>query len=124
MSAHSKEKLEQMLFDVVDVLQLHDSVVAEHGALATEPAELVRLVLEQKDKEIRWLKMGFKSIPDVNPFEKLRTHFANYVYSEGCSCCRNDEPHNDAMAEICKILSIPQYDDESGYNTSLFKTIS
>lgn len=34
----------------------------KHGPLGTAPAELVRLVLEQKDKEIRMLKAGMVEI--------------------------------------------------------------
>ena len=55
MSCHSKEVLEQMLFDVVDELDLSDKT---HGPLGTPPAELVRLVLRQKDKTIQMLKSG------------------------------------------------------------------
>lgn len=62
MSSHNKEKLEQMLFDVVDALNLSESAIAEHGPLGTPPAELVRLVLAQKDKTIRLLKAGFVEV--------------------------------------------------------------
>ena len=47
-----------MLEDVVTVLDLSDSMIAEHGPLGTPPAELVRLVLERKDREIAMLKVG------------------------------------------------------------------
>ena len=59
MSCHTKETLEQMLEDVVNELNLSDSIITDHGPLGTPPAQLVRLVLEQKDKEIRLLKAGF-----------------------------------------------------------------
>ena len=58
MSCHSKETLENMLEDVVNVLDLSESAIAEHGPLGTPPAELVRLVLEQKDQTIRNLRAG------------------------------------------------------------------
>jgi len=58
MSCHTREKLEQMLFDVVDELDLSDEALAEHGPRGTSPAELVRLVLRQKDLEIRCLRAG------------------------------------------------------------------
>jgi len=51
-----------MLEDVVTVLDLSDDMLEKHGPAATEPAELVRLVLEQKDREIRNLKAGLKKI--------------------------------------------------------------
>lgn len=62
MSAHTKQELENMLEDVVNELDLSDIVIEKHGPLGTPPAQLVRLVLEQKNLEIRMLKQQFKSI--------------------------------------------------------------
>lgn len=62
MSIHTKEQLENMLEDVINVLDLSDLIIEHHSALGTSPAELVRLVIDQKDREIRLLKQGFKSI--------------------------------------------------------------
>ena len=62
MSCHDKETLENMLEDVVNELDLSESAIEKHGPLGTAPSELVRLVLEQKDMEIRALKAGMKSI--------------------------------------------------------------
>lgn len=66
MSCWSKEQLEQMLFDVVDELDLSDGTLDEHGPLGTPPAQLVRLVLARKDLEIRMLKQGFVAIQPLN----------------------------------------------------------
>lgn len=62
MSCWSKEELETMLEDVVNELDLSESMIEKHGPLGTAPAELVRLVLEQKDMEIMALKSGMKVI--------------------------------------------------------------
>jgi hypothetical protein len=62
MSCWTKPELENMLFDVVDALNLSDSMLEKHGPLGTAPAELVRIVLERKDLEITALKHGFKII--------------------------------------------------------------
>lgn len=62
MSAWTKEQLENILEDVVNELDLSDSIIQEHGSLATPPAELVRLVLERKDLEIRMLKQKMTAI--------------------------------------------------------------
>ena len=62
MSCHSKEELEQMLFDVVDELDLSDGAIEKHGPLGTPPAKLVRMVLDQKDNTIRRLKAGFVEV--------------------------------------------------------------
>jgi hypothetical protein len=60
MSCWTKAELENMLEDVVNVLDLSDSMLEQHGQLGTAPAELVRLGLERKDLEIKALKQGFK----------------------------------------------------------------
>ncbi|KKN79745.1 hypothetical protein LCGC14_0337670 [marine sediment metagenome] len=62
MSKWNKEELENMLEDVVNELDLSNLMVEKHGQEGTAPAELVRLVLEEKDKQIRMLKMGMKQI--------------------------------------------------------------
>lgn len=61
MSCWTKKELEDMLEEVVTVLDLSDAMIEKHGQEGTTPAELVRLVLEQKDQEIIMLKRGFKS---------------------------------------------------------------
>lgn len=62
MSCWNKEELENMLEDVVNELNLSESMIEKHGQEGTAPATLVRLVLEEKDKQIRLLKNGFKQI--------------------------------------------------------------
>jgi len=62
MSCWTKEELENMLEDVVNELELSGSILEEHGPLGTPPAELVRLVLDEKDKIISAQKAGLKII--------------------------------------------------------------
>ena len=64
MSAHTKEELENMLEDVVNALDLSPDAIAEHGPMGTPPAQLVSLVLDQKDREIRNLKAGMIPLPN------------------------------------------------------------
>lgn len=59
---YTRDELRAMLEDVVSVLDLSDTAMETHGPAGTLPAELVRLVLEQKDKEIAYLKAGLKKI--------------------------------------------------------------
>ena len=66
MSCWNKEQLEQMLEDVVNVPNLSDSMIDEHGQHGTPPAELVRLVLDRKDREIAMLKAGMVKIVTDN----------------------------------------------------------
>ena len=62
MSCWTKPELENMLEDVVNELDLSEIMIEKHGPLGTAPAELVRLVLEEKDRQIRMLKAGMKQI--------------------------------------------------------------
>jgi len=64
MTCWNKQELEGMLEDVVNELDLSNGMIEKHGPLGTAPSELVRLVLEQKDREIMLLKKGFKVIKD------------------------------------------------------------
>lgn len=56
------EEYRNMLEDVINELDLSDVAIEKHGQLGTPPAEIVRLVLEEKDKKISALKNGFKII--------------------------------------------------------------
>ena len=51
-----------MLEDVVNELDLSSNMIEKHGPLGTAPSELVKIVLEQKDREINMLKQGFVSV--------------------------------------------------------------
>lgn len=62
MSHWTKNELENMLQNVVNELDLSDGMIEEHGQFGTNPAELVRLVLERKDNEIAMLKLGFAAL--------------------------------------------------------------
>ena len=65
MSCWNKEQLENMLEDVVNELDLSEEMIEKHGQEGTVPATLVRLVLEQKDRQIRILKLGMVQIEAV-----------------------------------------------------------
>ena len=62
MTCHTKEDLENMLFDVVNELDLSDEMISRHGPLGTPPAILVREVLAHKDRQIRMLRHGLASL--------------------------------------------------------------
>jgi hypothetical protein len=62
MTCHTKEELEQMLYDVVNELDLSDAMLDEHGPHGTPPAILVREVLAQKDLQIALLRRGFVEV--------------------------------------------------------------
>ena len=62
MKCKECEKHRDMLYAVVDELDLSDSALEKHGPMGTSPAELVRLVLKQKNQIIKGLQQGIKVI--------------------------------------------------------------
>ena len=64
MSCWTKPELENMLEDVVNELDLSDNIIEIHGPLGTSPAELVKLVLENKDLQINAFKNKFIDVVD------------------------------------------------------------
>ena len=60
--------------------------------------------------------------PEVLTISNIRKALADYMYSEGCSCCRNEEPHNEAAERLAKLLHVPKYKDGSGFD--FYKFIS
>lgn len=52
----------------------------------------------------------------------IREAVANYMYSEGCSCCEDTDAHTEHKAVLAELLHVPKYDDGSGYDFSKFRT--
>lgn len=52
----------------------------------------------------------------------LREEVANYMISEGCSCCENRSKHKKARERLASLLDVPQYEDGSGYDFYQFAT--
>lgn len=50
----------------------------------------------------------------------IRKAVANYMVSEGCSCCENIEEHKEHEKVLAKLLKVPMYKDRSGYNFRKF----
>lgn len=51
----------------------------------------------------------------------LRTALAEYMQSEGCSCCQDVDKHEQDKARLAKLLAVPKYKDGSGYDFGKFK---
>lgn len=52
----------------------------------------------------------------------LRRAIADYMATEGCSCCQDIEGHAKAKKRLAGLLDVPMYDDKSGYDFYQFKT--
>lgn len=53
---------------------------------------------------------------------KVRQAVADYMRSEGCSCCRNTSDHETNKARLGELLDVPKYADGSGYNFGKFES--
>ncbi|MCK9273349.1 hypothetical protein M0P65_07475, partial [Candidatus Gracilibacteria bacterium] len=73
--------------------------------------------IEKSDKLIK-KKSDTKSIEIV----KIRQAFADYVATEGCSCCRDIDGHEKALKQIATLLKMKKYKDGSGYDYSRYKS--
>ena len=55
--------------------------------------------------------------------ELIRQALADYMNSEGCSCCRDSKAHEEAEKRLAELLDVPMYDDNSNtYNFIQFST--
>ncbi len=54
--------------------------------------------------------------------KQLREAVANYMSSEGCSCCRDVDGHKQHEEKLAKLLGVKKYSDGSGYDFSKHKT--
>jgi hypothetical protein len=52
---------------------------------------------------------------------QIRRAVANYMHSEGCSCCQDAEAHREHTAALAKMLRVPMFSDKSGYNFNKFR---
>lgn len=54
--------------------------------------------------------------------EEIRENVANYMHSEGCSCCRDIDEHKKNEAKLAELLNVTPYSDNSGYDFSQFRS--
>ncbi len=54
--------------------------------------------------------------------EEVRQAFADYYASEGCSCCRDNEAHEEASLRLAKLLDAEMYEDNSAANWYKYRT--
>lgn len=54
--------------------------------------------------------------------DEILNALADYIASEGCSCCQNIDAHKAAATRLGKLLRVPKYKDWDGYNFYKFKT--
>lgn len=55
--------------------------------------------------------------------KQIREAVADYMYTEGCSCCQDIDGHAEDNERLAKLLNIPKYEDGSGYDFSKYKKL-
>jgi hypothetical protein len=60
-------------------------------------------------------------MPEVD-LKDIRQAVADYMWSEGCDCCRRHD-HPKHAERLAQLLHVPAYDDDSGYNFYQFRTM-
>lgn len=78
-------------------------------------------VPEEIQKDVKNRMLVFMDQNHKKWRKKMREAVANYMSSEGCGCCSNREAHKRHAARLAKLLSVPKYDDGSGYDFYIFK---
>lgn len=64
-----------------------------------------------------------KAINDLAKFKiAIREAIADYMQSEGCSCCQNIEAHEKHKKRLGKLLNVSMYEDKSGYNFRKYRS--
>lgn len=57
----------------------------------------------------------------ISDLEALRTAVANYMQSEGCSCCQGSD-HEYHKSILAMMLDVPSYSDGSGWDFDKFRS--
>jgi len=53
---------------------------------------------------------------------QIREAFADYVKSEGCSCCQDGVNHEKANLKLAQLLGADPYEDGSGINWAVYES--
>lgn len=54
--------------------------------------------------------------------DEVRRAVADYMRSEGCSCCEDGDEHRKDKKRLAELLNVPPYDDNSGYDFGKFRS--
>lgn len=92
------------------ISQMLNGVHLELSDVTDEQKEIIKKYLKNK------LSLFVSSEEEDAKVLDIRQAFADYVKSEGCSCCQDIDAHKDAAKKLGKLLNAKQYDDGSGYN--------
>lgn len=63
-----------------------------------------------------------KKAKEALTLQGIRQAVADYMRSEGCSCCRDQEAHEKHAERLAKLLRVEKYNDGSGYDFRKYQT--
>lgn len=66
-------------------------------------------------------KASRKRVRETVDLKEIRRLISDYMYSEGCSCCRSSD-HEGHKELVARALHVPQFKDKSGWNFYKFRT--
>ena len=100
---------------------MYDLIV---GFVCDDPEELYNEIAEKIccDEMDDLGDGGSVSVDAQVSVHEIRNAIADYMYSEGCSCCRDIDKHEINTKRIAELLNVPMYDDSSGYDFSWFRS--
>ena len=81
-----------------------------------EPQRCFDFVKEREDFKHK------KIVELTNEKKEIRAAIADYMQSEGCSCCQDYEAHKKHKKRLAKLLSVKPYSDGSGYDFTPYRT--
>ena len=67
-------------------------------------------------------KISFKPPVSGSLLAEIRQAVADYMKTEGCSCCGDYEGHKVNAERLGKLLKVKKYDDGSGYDFSKYRS--
>jgi hypothetical protein len=53
---------------------------------------------------------------------EIRRLIADYMRSEGCTCCQDREAHAEHAEALAKMLKVRKYEDGSGYDFAYYRS--
>ena len=77
--------------------------------------------MEETSKNNETAQLGIGGV-SVSVLEQIRQAFADYRRAEGCSCCRDNDAHEEAEKRLAELLKPEPYEDGSGWDWSKYRT--
>lgn len=118
----------------IPVADMDDAQWIKHLGTISDPVEMLRIIIENEmyfvyDPYYSDLREGMVrnarrvlAAAEQNNLFQIRQAVADYMGSEGCSCCCDIDKHDAHKERLALLLGVPQYSDASGYNFYRFRS--